>query len=214
MQATPKSDAPALAGALPQTKTPTVAPFAVTTAQSFQIPRNHDEMMGLVMQRHQLNEQLDQVTERRDNIIEQLRSAPEPAQKGLQDELNLLDARVIQIQTQLATVGNEISQASPPLITMAEEPSTPRDDQFGSGVAAGVGGTFAVMSILFFFGFRRWRRSARKRAPHMLSADSERLQRLEQGMEAVAIEVERISEGQRFVTKLLSESRSTEPLPR
>jgi hypothetical protein len=35
-----------------------------------------------------------------------------------------------------------------------------------------------------------------------------RLERIEQSIEAVAIEVERISEGQRFTTKLLSEGKS------
>ena len=35
-----------------------------------------------------------------------------------------------------------------------------------------------------------------------------RLERMEQAIEAVAIEVERISEGQRFTTRLLSEARS------
>lgn len=38
----------------------------------------------------------------------------------------------------------------------------------------------------------------------------ERLGRIEQGIDAMAIEVERISEGQRFTTKLLSD-RSREP---
>ena len=37
---------------------------------------------------------------------------------------------------------------------------------------------------------------------------STRLERMEQMIEAVAIEVERISEGQRFTTKLLSEGKS------
>src|SRR3954469_4544467 len=37
-----------------------------------------------------------------------------------------------------------------------------------------------------------------------------RLERMEQAIEAVAIEVERISEGQRFTTKLLSEGRGPE----
>lgn len=36
-----------------------------------------------------------------------------------------------------------------------------------------------------------------------------RLERIEQGIEAMSMEVERISEGQRFTTKLLSESRNT-----
>ncbi len=39
---------------------------------------------------------------------------------------------------------------------------------------------------------------------------SMRLERIEQALEAVAVEVERISEGQRFVTKLLAD-RTREP---
>ncbi len=41
--------------------------------------------------------------------------------------------------------------------------------------------------------------------PRILSDVSARLERLEQGMDAIAIEIERMSEGQRFVTKLLAE---------
>ena|SRR5665647_13517 len=36
-------------------------------------------------------------------------------------------------------------------------------------------------------------------------ASDERLARLEQAVESIAIEIERVSEGQRFVTKLMSE---------
>ncbi len=50
---------------------------------------------------------------------------------------------------------------------------------------------------------RRWEReSLQPRVPAEVNA---RLERIEQAVEAVAIEVERISEGQRFTTKLLSE---------
>jgi hypothetical protein len=41
---------------------------------------------------------------------------------------------------------------------------------------------------------------------------SERLERMEQAIDSIAIEVERISEGQRFTTKLLSE-RNNPALP-
>ena len=41
-----------------------------------------------------------------------------------------------------------------------------------------------------------------------------RLERMEQAIDAIAVEVERISEGQRFVTKLISESRGLESTPR
>src|SRR5438552_18758374 len=48
---------------------------------------------------------------------------------------------------------------------------------------------------------------ADSRNPRIPSEVSDRLERMEQSLEAVSIEVERISEGQRFTTKLLSEGR-------
>lgn len=214
MQATPQPPVLAHADELPQAKTPTVTVFTDAGSQTLHIPKTHDEMMGLITQRRQLNQQLDQITDRRNDIIEQLRSAPEPAQQGLQNELNVLDARIIQIQNDLGTIGREISQAAPALMAMAEESPNSNSDDFDNGVGAGVAGTVTVMSVLFFFSWRWWKRGARRRAPMMLTADSERLQRLEQGIDAMAIEIERISEGQRFVTKLLSETRSPESVSR
>ena len=46
------------------------------------------------------------------------------------------------------------------------------------------------------------------RNPRVPAEVTTRLERMEQAIEAVAIEVERISEGQRFTTKLLSEARN------
>ena len=40
-----------------------------------------------------------------------------------------------------------------------------------------------------------------------------RLERMEQALDSIAIEVERISEGQRFTTKLLADRTKTEGLP-
>jgi hypothetical protein len=49
-----------------------------------------------------------------------------------------------------------------------------------------------------------WKRDS---ASHMTSTghDDHRLERIEQAIDAMAVEVERIAEGQRFVTKLLSD---------
>jgi hypothetical protein len=50
---------------------------------------------------------------------------------------------------------------------------------------------------------RRWdRRDAR---PAMPADTTARLERIEQAVDAMSIEVERIAEGQRFVTRMLSE---------
>jgi hypothetical protein len=52
-----------------------------------------------------------------------------------------------------------------------------------------------------------WRVGSRKAAPTLTQAttDSVRLERLEHAVDSIAIEVERISEGQRFTVALLSE---------
>lgn len=51
-------------------------------------------------------------------------------------------------------------------------------------------------------------------APAIPAGITERLERMEQAIDSIAIEVERIAEGQRFTTKLLSDARSADALPR
>lgn len=58
---------------------------------------------------------------------------------------------------------------------------------------------------------RRWDREGA--APPVPSDLTARMERMEHAIDAIAVEVERISEGQRFTTKLLSESRDPERLP-
>jgi hypothetical protein len=47
--------------------------------------------------------------------------------------------------------------------------------------------------------------------PRIPSDVSARLERMEQAIDSIAVEVERISEGQRFTTKLLADRSSTPP---
>jgi hypothetical protein len=49
-----------------------------------------------------------------------------------------------------------------------------------------------------------WRRDSASAAPGSLETDH-RLERIEQAIDAMAVEVERVAEGQRFVTKLLAD---------
>jgi hypothetical protein len=55
--------------------------------------------------------------------------------------------------------------------------------------------------------------SKRQRAPDGDSASDARLARLEVAVESIAVEIERISEGQRFTTRLLS-TQFERPTPR
>jgi len=58
---------------------------------------------------------------------------------------------------------------------------------------------------------RRLEGSAASAAPSLQGVE-DRLDRIERSVEAIALEVERVSEGQRFVTKLLAE-KATSQLP-
>jgi hypothetical protein len=49
------------------------------------------------------------------------------------------------------------------------------------------------------------RMDSESKGPRIPAEVVERLERMEQSLDAVAVEIERISEGQRFTTKLLSE---------
>jgi hypothetical protein len=51
-----------------------------------------------------------------------------------------------------------------------------------------------------------WNWGSRTKAPPLSSHDDDRMQRLEMAVDTIAVEVERISEAQRFMVTLLSEA--------
>ncbi|MBC7670846.1 MAG: hypothetical protein H7247_00370, partial [Polaromonas sp.] len=67
--------------------------------------------------------------------------------------------------------------------------------------------TVAVFFPLWFALARRtWRRGASAVTTVFPAELAQRLDRLDQSMDSIAIEVERIGEGQRFVTRIMSEN--------
>lgn len=58
---------------------------------------------------------------------------------------------------------------------------------------------------------RRGKTIANNLSPELLLPLEQRLDRLEQTSEAIALQIERIAEGQRFVTKLLSDAEHQPP---
>ena len=55
------------------------------------------------------------------------------------------------------------------------------------------------------------RMDADSRSPRLPTEVTDRLERMEHAIDSIAVEVERITEGQRFTTKLLSEGRQVPP---
>jgi hypothetical protein len=77
------------------------------------------------------------------------------------------------------------------------------------GLLAGIGVLAGAFAGAYFFGKSRGQRESLKAGtdPELMA----RLARVEQIVESTAIEIERISEGQRFTTRLLSEKKAFEP---
>jgi hypothetical protein len=77
-----------------------------------------------------------------------------------------------------------------------------------TSVLAGVGILAGAFAGAYFFGKSRGQREimGSSRDPELMA----RVARVEQIVESTAIEIERISEGQRFTTKLLSEKKTVE----
>ena len=66
-----------------------------------------------------------------------------------------------------------------------------------------VGGMILLLPLVLAYARRIWHRGGPR--PSVDSEESPRFQRMEQAIEAIALEVERIGEAQRFTTKLLVE---------
>lgn len=191
---------------------PAAPPAAITTVGpdgkpiTVAIPRSVAEVQELRAQRSELSEQLSNVASRRRNLAEEISTTGNDAiRAGLESRLAVLDARILQIETDLASTGRQLSLAPAELVGYAEANQGRNDEGFEEGMMAGGLPILFLATIVFFFSRRRWKKRAA--LPAVSGGESaQRLERLEHGMDAIALEIERISEGQRFVTRLLSEA--------
>lgn len=206
------TQAPPNAPLAPVTPTPDAVTItgADGKAQTIQIPKTQREVDALVSRRNELSDQISSVSRRRSSLVSEIRTAPDGVgRSGLEDRVRLLDQRILQLERDLGTTGEQLAAAPGDLVSFSERTSnqSPPADDFESGLATGGVSTLMVLGAVY-----AWRRFRRKRnrtepRPQLASDSNDRLERLEHGVDAIAIEVERISEGQRFVTKLLSETR-------
>jgi archaellum component FlaC len=178
-------------------------------------PRTARDVEALKARREELSNQLQSVDSRRSKLISQLKQTSDPtAVKGLENRLALLDARQLQLETDIQTTGQQLTSPE------AGRLATTSDAPFAGGMSNRQQTTLSILGIIFVLfpisiGIARglWRRASRQGPPPTAFAQTaQRLERLEESVDAIAVEVERISEGQRFVTKLLSEGQPTPKL--
>ena len=226
-QQNPSPPEPVLAPATPQgapapasTPAPGNNPFELlgrpgSPTFTFAAPQTQREIRALKARREELSNQLNSVDSRRKQVMSQLKTTSDPvAVKGLEARLALLDQRQLQLESDLQQTGQLLSSAAAGLVASTSD--APRFAGFSNNQVMAL----SVLSIVFIFfplaaGLSKaiWRRSNKPAIPPAaMTETAQRLERLESSVDAIAIEVERISEGQRFVTKLLSEGQAAPAL--
>jgi hypothetical protein len=200
----------------PAAPSPDIAPGArapVVAGAGIQlqgVPSTPQELAALKVRRSELSDQLQSATSRRNQLASRIRGAEGVDRIGLEQRLQLLDRRILQLETDLAVTGEQLASTPANLVAvpMVGVPNVRfRSGEMARGAAA-VGSLFTllVFAPLAFAAARlMWRRASQPAAPRDTES-AQRLARLETAVDSIAIEMERVAEGQRFLTRLLAES--------
>ena len=172
--------------------------------------RTAADVRALRARRAELSNQLTSVTNRRESLVRDLQQNRVPdgvARSGIEQRLAVLDQRIVELEQQLAETGRQLTTASPGLLEQSQAMAAPAWGPFSSGQLTAIAIVGMSTIGLPLAGAAAWlmiKRAQRPRPTPQSIESVERLTRLEQAVDAVAIEVERISEGQRFVTRVLA----------
>lgn len=166
------------------------------------------QLADLRARRSEISSQIGNITSRREEIASQLRSAiPGADQAGLAGRLAVIDARIATLESDLESTGRELIAARGAVAGTIEDSSNPQTTVLDSDQTTGIIIVF-TLAVLMPLSIA-WARSILRRGKYATEQPSReltlRLDRMEEGIEAIAIEVERISEGQRFVTKVIGQ---------
>ena len=158
--------------------------------------------------REVLSDQMNRLLNRRENVVEQLnRGNVDPAERAaLEQHLTEVNSRIIAMEKTLHAADAEVAAAAG--IPGASVPERIERQGGNNEEAFVVGSVFmgiATVIIAIAWARRLWRGATNVVAK--LPAEFEaRFARMEDALDAVAIEVERVSEGQRFLSKVFAET--------
>lgn len=191
------------------------APATTVTTQASEGAATAREMYeAMRLQRRVVEQQLDNAVSARRSIAERLRAgnATGADAAGLEARLKVLDTRILELQAQFARAETQEAAAAGLPGATTELPETLAQERIEAALAVG-GVLLFVFAIPMSIAWARriWRKNAVTIVlPPELTG---RLEAIERGIDSTAIEVERIGEGQRFVTQLLAQRPEGASLP-
>lgn len=166
--------------------------------------------------RAEMRARLDELRSERSALRDNLDAAQSaPARRDLTRQVQELDVEIAKLQKGLNELDAKFTADAPRTFATTSPPSPlpPMDpaNSFNPGPMI-----ISIMAILFIgfplavtFARIMWRRASGAAVPTaaVTAETGRRFDRLEQSVDAIAIEIERISENQRYLTKVLSEPR-------
>lgn len=172
-------------------------------------PITQAEVQAIRQRRGEMSDQLTSAQNRREEILDELRDAPAGTEPGLQQQVQVLSDRIVAIERDLEASGQTLRTGLVPEGTILVAPS--RFDRPGGRtddlerVAS-----FGMTALIILVVVAAWRRMRRRRGDHTRTVVyDERMERLEQAVDAIAIEIERVGESQRYQARLLAEANLT-----
>jgi hypothetical protein len=182
------------------TPPPTLAPDADLASLQAQLGQLQVQLAGVTAQWNGLKDQLDQML--RNN----------PARPRVQQQWADVGMQKAKIEGDVALLQARIAQKlGRPITPPAATPTLPGFPRFYVAPNVAVPAMSVVTLVLLFPLSIAWAKRIMRRARASAPASPDltmRLDRIEQAVDTIAIEVERISEGQRFVTKIMAERAS------
>jgi hypothetical protein len=191
------------------TPTPAIAPTPVAAARSASSASAIYE--GFKAQRRELTNQLDELQSTRREITGQLEdlAVGSPDRKPLETRMTDIDSRITSVDHLLAANATDVAKAAAIPGAVVEQPriidNNPPEEAY---VLGGMFMLIVFLPLSIAWSRRIWRRSAAAVTAFPREI-GERLLRMEQALEATSVEVERIGEGQRFLTRLFTEGEGT-----
>jgi hypothetical protein len=179
-----------------------------TTIEMPTRPLTARDVQALRQRGSELSRQLTSASNRRNQLANSLEDAEGVNRQGIEQRIAQLDQRIMTIEQDIAQNGRLLASAPPSSIPVSAEVATSLPFGLNPGQVTGisiVGTIFVLFPLSVAMARNIWRRGSRHAAPAESKESAERMERLEQAVDAIAIEIERVSEGQRFVTRLLTE---------
>lgn len=203
----PSQPAPAPPAQGPEPELP--APHPVTIPIQGGSPRAVFE--AAQAKREVLGDYMSRLLRRRNETADRLANPDiNPVDKSaLEQYLRDLNARVIDMERQIQAADAEVAAAAGVPGSTVQEPRDVRREGPPEEMLI-VGTVFVGISLVilaFSFARRLWK-GATTVVSQIPAAFEARFTRFEQSLDAMAIEIERISEGQRFLTKVFAEQNS------